>query len=519
MSNSDFLFGPDQDLPLKAEAVADNSDHNATPWLVQIVDDDESIHQITSLVLKGFRFEDRPLQLLHAYSAKAALEQLKNQRNIAVAIVDVVMESNHAGLDLVKAIRHELKNHQIRLILRTGQPGEAPEEHVIRDYDINDYKNKTEVTAIKLKTLLYSALRSYRDLCIIDNNKKGLERVIASTVSFLECDSLQEFASIILGQAASLLGLEHSQIYCCAATGDPKQHQLSLDIIAASGHDTGPAYQLPADVEQKLAQVHQLKRSYHGEDYFVGYFTTNRGLENFLYVSKDSKLDPVDHHLLSYFASNIAVAYENVRLRELIKESQRELSYILGEAVEKRSKETGSHVKRVANFSYLLATKYGLSSYDAEKIKLASPLHDVGKIAIPDHILNKPGKHDPEEWAVMRTHAEIGHQILQKSQNEILQYGAIIAYEHHERWDGQGYPRGLKGEQIHIAGRVTALADVFDALASERCYKPAWPMPKVVQYLHEQKGCQFDPVLTDILLSHLDEFLAIRDAYPDADAS
>ncbi len=134
------------------------------------------------------------------------------------------MESNHAGLDLVKAIRHELKNHQIRLILRTGQPGEAPEEHVIRDYDINDYKNKTEVTAIKLKTLLYSALRSYRDLCIIDNNKKGLERVIASTVSFLECDSLQEFASIILGQAASLLGLEHSQIYCCAATGDPKQH-------------------------------------------------------------------------------------------------------------------------------------------------------------------------------------------------------------------------------------------------------------------------------------------------------
>ncbi len=150
---------------------------------------------------------------------------------------------------------------------------------------------------------------------------------------------------------------------------------------------------MPADVEQKLAQVHQLKRSYHGEDYFVGYFTTNRGLENFLYVSKDSKLDPVDHHLLSYFASNIAVAYENVRLRELIKESQRELSYILGEAVEKRSKETGSHVKRVANFSYLLATKYGLSSYDAEKIKLASPLHDVGKIAIPDHILNKPGKH------------------------------------------------------------------------------------------------------------------------------
>ena len=513
MSNQDFLFGADQEFQSTPDPTS--AAPAAEPWLVLIVDDDESIHQITNLVLKGFQFEGRPLQLLHAYSAKAALLVLEQHRHIAVAIVDVVMESNHAGLDLVKTIRSDLKNHQIRLILRTGQPGEAPEEHVIRDYDINDYKNKTEVTAIKLKTLLYSALRAYRDICIIENNKKGLERVIASTVSFLECDSLQEFASIILGQAASLLGLEHSQIFCCAATGDPKQQQLSLDIIAASGCATGPEFQLPPEVEQKLAQVHQLKRSFHGDDYFVGYFTTNRGLENFLYVSKDSKFDQIDHHLLSYFASNIAVAYENVRLRELIKESQRELSYILGEAVEKRSKETGSHVKRVANFSYLLAVKYGLSGYDAEKIKLASPLHDVGKIAIPDYILNKPGKHDADEWAIMRTHAEVGHQILQKSQNEILQYGAVIAHEHHERWDGMGYPRGLKGEEIHIAGRITALADVFDALASERCYKPAWPMPKVVQYLHEQKGAQFDPVLTDILLSHIDEFLAIRDAFPD----
>ncbi len=513
MSNQDFLFGADHEFPAQAEVIAPLP--AADPWQVLIVDDDESIHQITNLVLKGFQFEGRPLELLHAYSAKAALLLLEQHHGIAVAIIDVVMESNHAGLDLVKTIRADLKNNQIRLILRTGQPGEAPEEHVIRDYDINDYKNKTEVTAIKLKTLLYSSLRSYRDICIIENNKKGLEKIIASTVSFLECESLTEFASNILAQAAHLLGLDHQQIYCCAATGDPKQQHLSLDIIAASGLDLSQNPKLPADVVDKLTQVHHLKQSYQGEDYFVGYFTTSRGLENLLYVSKDSKFDQVDHHLLSYFASNIAVAYENIRLRELIKESQRELSYILGEAVEKRSKETGSHVKRVANFSFLLALKYGLSHYDAEKIKLASPLHDVGKIAIPDYILNKPGKHDADEWAIMRQHAEIGYQILQKSQNEILQQGAVIAYEHHERWDGQGYPRGLVGEQIQIAGRITALADVFDALASERCYKAAWPMPKVLQYLADEKGKQFDPMLVDILLSHIDEFIAIRDAYPD----
>ena len=117
----------------------------------------------------------------------------------------------------------------------------------------------------------------------------------------------------------------------------------------------------------------------------------------------------------------------------------------------------------------------------------------------------------------MDTHPLVGENILRPIA-ELCTVASIIR-SHHERWDGMGYPRGLKGEEIHIAGRITALADVFDALASERCYKPAWPMPKVLQYLHEQKGAQFDPVLTDILLSHLDEFIAIRDAYPDSDHS
>lgn len=513
MVGNDYLFS-DEVFAAQTPAEELEPSLSLSPWRVLIVDDDESIHQITNLVLRGFEFEQRPLELLHAYSAREARETLTQHQDIALAIIDVVMESNNAGLELIKAIRTDLGMAQIRLILRTGQPGEAPEEHVIRDYDINDYKNKTEVTAIKLKTLLYASLRSYRDLCIIDNNKQGLEKIISSTSRFLECESLTEFASNILVQAAQLLGLEHSKIFCCAATGDPRRQELALEIIAASGMQPD-ANELPSNVIARLKHAHEMKRSQQGEDYFVGYFTTSRGLENLLYVSKETKLEPVDHHLLSYFASNIAVAYENVRLREMIKDSQRELSYILGEAVEKRSKETGSHVKRVANYSYLLALHYGLPVYDAEKIKLASPLHDVGKIAIPDHILNKPGKHTPEEWTIMQSHADVGFQILRNSQNEILQQGAIIAYQHHERWDGMGYPQGLRGEEINIAGRITALADVFDALASERCYKPSWPMPKVINYLHEQRGQQFDPVLTDILLGNLEEFIAIRNAYPD----
>jgi response regulator RpfG family c-di-GMP phosphodiesterase len=508
MSNDDFLFKDDnQD--------ADNTPqpNTALPWLVLIVDDDDSIHQITHLVLNQFEFEQRPLQLLHANSAREAAQLIQQHPDIALAIIDVVMETQHAGLDLVKTIRNQLKNQRMRLILRTGQPGEAPEEHVIRDYDINDYKNKTEVTAIKLKTLLYAGLRSYRDICFIEQHKAGLEKIIGCTTSFLQCSTLREFASLILGQVAFLLGLEREQIYCCAAINSPKPQGLKLDIIASSNPEFSS--RLPQQVFDKIKQVQHDKQSYYADDCFIGYFTTHHGSENFLYVSKGSKLEQTDHQLLSYFSHNIAIAYENIRLRELMRESQRELSYILGEAVEKRSKETGSHVKRVANYSYLLAIKCGLSEYEAEKIKLASPLHDLGKIAIPDHILNKPGKHNADEWAIMLQHAELGYQILQHSTNEILQMGAIIAHQHHEKWNGKGYPQRLSGHNIHIAGRITALADVFDALGSDRCYKKAWPLDDIIELIRRERGQQFDPALADILLNHLDAFLAIRDAYPD----
>ena len=507
MSHDDFLFQDD------ADSVNDDSSvYSSLPWKVLIVDDDDSIHQITTLVLNKFHFEQRPLLILHAKSAKEAEQLLSQHDDIAVAIVDVVMETQYAGLELVRHIRETLKNRRIRLVLRTGQPGEAPEEHVIRDYDINDYKNKTEVTAIKLKTLLYAGLRSYRDICIIEHHKAGLEKIIGCTTRFLQCSTLRKFASLILGQVAYLLGLEREQIYCCAAVNNSADTALRLNVIASNVVTNN---KLPAEVTEKIVSVAQQKSSYYGEDCFIGYFTTHKGSENFLYVSKGTRLELTDHQLLSYFSHNIAIAYENISLRELMRDSQRELSYILGEAVEKRSKETGSHVKRVANYSYLLAIHSGLAEYDAEVIKLASPLHDLGKIAIPDNILNKPGKHDADEWAIMQQHAELGYQILHRSSNEILQMGAIIARQHHEKWNGKGYPQGLSGEDIHIAGRITALADVFDALGSDRCYKKAWPLEQIIELIRNERGQHFDPALADILLNNLDAFIAIRDAYPD----
>ena len=200
-----------------------------------------------------------------------------------------------------------------------------------------------------------------------------------------------------------------------------------------------------------------------------------------------------------------------IELHTELEDTQREIIYKMGEIAESRSNETGQHVKRVAEYSKLLALKLGLGEDEANVLKFASPMHDLGKVAIPDSILNKPAKLTSEEFEIMKTHAEIGFQVLNNSSRKILKAAAIVAYEHHEKCDGTGYPRGLKGNEIHIYGRITAIADVFDALAHDRIYKKAWELEDILNLFKEQKGKQFDPNLIDVFFENLDEFLDIKE--------
>jgi len=202
-------------------------------------------------------------------------------------------------------------------------------------------------------------------------------------------------------------------------------------------------------------------------------------------------------------------------LNEEIEDTQKEVVFTMGAIGESRSKETGNHVKRVAQYSKLLALYYGLSEEEAELLKQASPMHDIGKVAIPDAILNKPGRFDEEERRVMDTHAKLGYEMLKNSHRPLLQLAATVAYEHHEKWDGSGYPRKLQGEDIHIAGRITAVADVFDALGSDRVYKKAWDDERIFNLFKEERGKHFDPKLIDIFFDNLDEFLKVREQFKD----
>lgn len=201
---------------------------------------------------------------------------------------------------------------------------------------------------------------------------------------------------------------------------------------------------------------------------------------------------------------------EQQKLLDEIESTQKEVIYKIGSIVEGKSLETSEHVDRVAKGSELLALLSGMNEKEAAQLKLASPMHDVGKISIPDNILNKPSKLSDEEFEIMKTHAKHGYEVLKGSQRPLLKTASIVAHEHHERWDGKGYPQGLKEDNIHIYGRITAIIDVYDALSHKRVYKDVWSDDEILEYFKEQQGKQFDPTLVDLFLNNFDQFKAIN---------
>ncbi|EHU8075675.1 DUF3369 domain-containing protein [Vibrio cholerae] len=493
--------------------------HSHEPWRVLLVDDDEQMHQITRLALTGFQFQNRTLELISVLSGQEAKVVMAERSDIALALIDVVMETEHAGLDLVRYIREELQNRQVRLVLRTGQAGQAPEDKVIKEYEIDDYKEKTELTTQKLRTLLYSMLRAYRDLCLIEDQKRGLSHVIEASANVQNTRNLQTYATAVLSQLTSLLKLRASAFYC-VVNPRPGGEQCSALTVATTAecvdlYVESPFKGLPEEVEIRCKEVLSNGRTCDYGDAYVFFKRDDRGVDSVLYVDLDQELSELDRKLLEIYMYNIGLTFENINLMVDLRETSKELVYNLANAVEARSKETGAHVQRVSLFCERLALLYGLPEADADMIKSAAPLHDVGKVAIPDSILHKPGKLDAQEWEIMQKHVEYGVDILSRSKRRLIHVAKEIAATHHEKWDGSGYPNRLQGDDIPISGRITALADVFDALGAKRSYKDPWSDEQIREELIAQKGRHFEPKLVELLLEHWDEFIAIRASLPD----
>lgn len=511
--DNELIFSPEEEQ----EPVVDKPF-----WKVLIVDDEPGIHDVTKLALKGFSFDERELKFIHAYSGKEAKEVLSQETEISLALVDVVMETELAGLELIHYIREELKNKMMRIVLRTGQPGEAPERKVILDFDINDYKEKSELTTQKLFSTVLTSLRSYRDLESLNNNRKGLHRVIESTGEIFKPKMLQGFIQGVLEQLIALLNLDKNSLYahCDGVAIEQNPSTKKMEVVAATGSfesiiGSSAEEQLDSSVISILREALEKKTLVIKGNEYVGYFKPTPEREDVIYIRANKNMCKDDSDLVKLFLQNVSIAYENALLKDEIEGTQRDMVYMLGEAIETRSKETGNHVRRVAEYSYLIAIGLGMTEKEAEILKVASPLHDFGKIGISDSILHKPGKLEDDEFEIMKKHAIMGQELLERSNREILKAAAVIAGEHHEKWDGSGYPNKLVGENIHIYGRIVAVADVFDALGSRRSYKEPWPLDKILELLERDKGSHFDPKVVDWVVGNIDKMHEVTSRYPD----
>jgi CheY-like chemotaxis protein len=510
--DDDMLF--DDDAPSRGAAAG------PVPWDILVVDDEKSVHQVTELVMGDFTFDGRPMRFTHCYSAAEARAVLGQPNQFALILLDVVMESEHAGLDLVRHIREELGNTTARIVLRTGQPGQAPQSYVLKTYDINDYREKTDLTHAKLSTVFYSALRAYRDLMRLERARSGLRRSIDAITNVCDSDNLRSFCSAVLEQASALLGHDGEGLcasrvnaYAAARQGE------NLKVLAVT-----PAYaglqadetldHLPVPVRHAFIRCMRERRDHHGDCWYACYYRTREGNESLLYMAFSDPIGDDERELLAMFSANVASTYEKLVQREECAATQDAIVGILGEALERRSPVPGNHVERVGEIAAMLARASDLPPLLVRQLRQAAPLHDVGHSGVPDAVLNTPGPLSEEQWVRMRSHCQIGRDMLCRSKLPVLQLAATIAYEHHERWDGGGYPRGLAGERISMAGRIAALADFVDAMVSHRCYRPAWPLQHVLEQVRLESGHRFDPALAERLLSGADALRALYARLP-----
>ncbi len=504
-------------------------------WKMLIVDDEPEIHSITKLVLSDFVYKGRSAQFISAHSAAEARAILARETDIAMILLDVVMETEDAGLQLVHHIREELKNRHVRIILRTGQPGQAPERAVILDYDINDYKAKTQLTAQQLFTTTVAALRSYEDIMAIEANRRGLSKIIEASSSLFKARSMKLFAAGVLTQLSGLLGVGPDAILCVQrgpVLGGPSD---GLYVLAGSGrfetliNEPATKHVDPWVLDEVVACLESRANRY-AADHCTLYIRTPNDRENVVYLRSDRPLSDLDRELIEVFCGKISVGFDNLHLYEQLHRAQQGTLAALADLAERRGDalvgETAggpagdasdeprfTRPLRIATVTERIARQLhaenrcpgAIDEAFLSIIGLAAVLHDVGNAVVDPAILGKPGPLDPAERAAMQRHALAGAQLLERAcrltdGHTHLHLGAEVARWHHERWDGSGYPDGLAGPAIPVAARIVAVADAYDAMTRDRPYRAALGHERAVEDIRRHAGTHYDPMVVGAFL-------------------
>lgn len=426
-----------------------------------------------------------------AGNGKEGLE-LYNKNSYDLVITDILMPEMN-GVVMIEKIR-EINPSQH--IIVTSACEESSYLLKLINSEISQFILKPMQTESMIKTLC-NVSRNIYNARKVEEFTTNLKQDLVHQSTLLEQYKEVVDISMIVTKTNLQGNISYVNDAFCKISGYGK------DEIVGQGHRIIRHEDTPLHFYEELWDTILNKQTWHGT-------IKNLKKDGGCYIT-DTTVKPIlDEH--GQMIECISISYDITQMHELNEEiwsTQHEMLNLLGEIGETRSNETGNHVRRVSKYSKLLAELYGLDEEEAKLLYSASPMHDIGKIGIPDSILLKPGKLDIQEYDVMKRHSEIGHDILKSSRRPLLQAAAIIAHEHHEKWDGSGYPRALSGEKIHIYGRITALADVFDALSCERVYKKAWPMEQIIEYVISERGKHFDPYLVDIFMANIDLFIAI----------
>lgn len=459
---------------------------------ILVVDDEPRNIQVVSNVLK----EINECHILYATNGEQALQRAE-KNEVDLILLDMMMPVLD-GLETCKRLKGDSRYTSIPIIFLTAK---NDEESLLKAFDAGavDYISKPF-----LRRELIARVTTHLNLRI---TQKSLASELSDNKELLKQYKKIVDQSSIVTKSDPNGRITYANDNFCTISG------YTLEELIGKPHSIVRHPEMSSAFYKEMWETIRAKRPWNG-------IVKNLTKEGKVYIV-DAVVSPIlnsKDEIVEYISLRKDIT-PIIELKEEIEATQKELILMLGNVGENRSKETAAHVRRVAEYAKILAAAYGLSPSECETLWSTATMHDIGKVAIPDHILNKPGKLTEEEFEIMKTHAETGYSFFKNSSRPLLHAAAIVAHEHHERWDGLGYPRGLAGEDIHIFGRITAIADVFDALGTKRVYKKGWDIDEILTYFKEQSAKQFDPTLVELLLENVDQFLLINDTYQDSPQS
>lgn len=464
--------------------------------IVNIDDNDMNL-----LLIQTF-LSSLPAEFVNFTDSKSALEYIKKDP-CDMVIVDYMMPGMD-GIQLTEAIKKI--DSEIPVIMVTGTTTEDIVQIQALKSGVNDFIMKPINKSILLNRV-HNFMKLRQSYLYLSNQEKFLQIQVDKATASLK----KHISDLQTAQEITHLGSWSWDI----TNGTLEWSDETFRIFGLEPQSIQPTYSLflsfihPADRinVQKAVDHAVFSKTFYNIKHRILVDGKIKHLHERGNCNYNEKGEPVYMVGSVYDITEVTEAYLSLERKE------HETLRVLSKTAEFRDEETGNHIKRVSEYAVLLARYMGLDEEEQSILRYAAPLHDIGKVAIPDHILLKPGKLDDEEMELMRTHPKIGSNILQDVESPYLQAGAIIAQNHHEKYDGTGYPGKLKGDAIPLFGRIVALSDVFDALTSKRPYKKAWSFDEASSFVKEQSGKHFDPKLIQIFSEHLDEFRLIYTQY------